>query len=112
MRFLRERAKGRENAFKGPLRELNLSHPPCKSYAANQAYYLRGQLAQLLLRGLQMQLLPETAQGHGLGPLIRQVVRSVARLTRSGRRLRLDFAGSNRRLGWLGQAWLCLQPPG
>ena len=109
----RHRAKqGQENAFKGPLRELNLHHPPCKSYAANQAYYLCGQLAQLLLRGLQMQLLPETAQGHGLGPLVRQVVRSVARLTRSGRRLRLHFARSNRRLGWLEQAWLCLEPPG
>ena len=59
-----------------------------------------------------MQLLPETAQGHGLGPLVRQVVRSVARLTRSGRRLRLHFARSNRRLGWLEQAWLCLEPPG
>ncbi len=52
----RHRAKqGQENAFKGPLRELNLHHPPCKSYGANQAYYLCGQLAQLLLRGLQIQ---------------------------------------------------------
>ena len=33
----RHRAKqGQENAFKGPLRELNLHHPPCKSYGANQ----------------------------------------------------------------------------
>ena len=100
----RHRAKqGQENAFKGPLRELNLHHPPCKSYGANQADYLCGQVAQLLLRGLPIQMLPEAAQGHGLGPLIRQVVRSVARLTRSGRRLRLRFARSNRRLGWLAE---------
>ena len=44
--------------------------------------------------------------------MIRPVVRSVARLTRSGRRLRLRFARSNRRLGWLAAAWLCLEPPG
>ena len=54
-------------------------------------------------------MLPEMAQGHGLGALIRQVVRSVARLTRSGRRWQLDFAGSNRGLA---QAWLRLEPPG
>ena len=71
-----------------------------------------GQLAQLLMRGLQIQMLPETAQGHGPGPLIRQVVRRVARLTRSGRRLQPHFACSNRRLDWLAQAWLCLEPPG
>ena len=70
--------------FKGPPRELNLHRPPCKSYAANQAYYLCGQLAQLLLRGLQMQLLPETAQGPGLGALVRQLVRSAAREATEG----------------------------
>lgn len=50
---------------------------------------LRGQPSLLPVRavgataaaGLQIQMLSETAQGHGLGPLIRQVVRSVARLT-------------------------------
>ena len=94
------------------MRELNLHHPPCKSYAADQAYYLCVQLEQLLLRGLQIQMLPQAAQWHGLGPLIRQVVRSVARLTRSGRRLRPHFAHSSRRPGWLAQAWLCLEPPG
>ena len=109
----RHRAKqGQENAFKGPLQELNLHHPPCKSYAANQAYYLCGQLAQLLLRGLQAQMLPETAQGHGLGVLIRQLVRSVAHLTRSGRRWRLHCARGNLRLAWLAQAWGSLEPPG
>ncbi|MCY4189091.1 MAG: hypothetical protein OXD30_11475, partial [Bryobacterales bacterium] len=102
--LVRRRAKqGQENACKGPLPELNLHHPPCKSYAANQAYYLCG---------LPAQMLPETAQGHGLGVLIRQLVRSVARLTRSGRRWRLHFARGNLRLAWLAQAWGSLEPPG
>ena len=41
--------QGQENAFKGPLIDLDLHHPPCRSFHANQAYYLCGQLAQLLL---------------------------------------------------------------
>lgn len=109
----RHRAKqGQENAFKGPLRDLNLHHPPCKSYAANQAYYLCGQIAQLLLRGVQYQMLPAEARQHGLGPLIRQVVGTVARLVRSGRRRQLQFGRCNLRLDWLEHAWLRLEPPG
>lgn len=42
---LRHRAKqGRENAFKGPLRDMDPHHPPCRSYRANQAFYALGQI--------------------------------------------------------------------
>lgn len=107
----RHRGKqGQENALKGPLSELGLHHPPCRSYRANQAFYLCGQIAQLLLRSLQYQMLPEAARRHGLRPLIRHLVRSVGRLLRSGRRQRLLFGRGNYRLDWLVYAAGRLEP--
>lgn len=107
----RHRGKqGQENALKGPLSELGLHHPPCRSYQANQAFYLCGQIAQLLLRSLQYQMLPEAAREHGLRPLIRHLVRSVGRLVRSGRRQRLLFGRGNYRLDWLVYAAGRLEP--
>jgi len=96
------RAKqGQENAFKGPLQEMDLHHPPCRAFRANQAFYLCGQLAQTLLVAVQHFALPTEARRHGLRPLIRHLVRTAARLVRSGRRLRLDFAKSAFRVDWL-----------
>ncbi len=47
----RHRGKqGQENAFQGPLTDLGLHHPPCRSHAANQGFHLGGQIAQQLLR--------------------------------------------------------------
>jgi hypothetical protein len=98
----RHRGKqGQENAFKGPLIDLDLHHPPCRRFHANQAFYVCGQIAQLLLRAVQYQLLPTAARRHGLRPLIRHLMRTVARLVRSGRRWRLDFAKNNFHLDWL-----------
>jgi hypothetical protein len=93
--------QGQENAFKGPLIDLDLHHPPCRSFHANQAYYLCGQLAQLLLRMIQYRLLPPKARTHGIRPLIRHLIRSTARLVRHARRWRLDFAKTAFRLDWL-----------
>ena len=56
----RHRGKqGQENAFKGPLIDLDLHHPPCRKFRANQAFYICGQLAQML---------PARARRHGLRP--------------------------------------------
>ena len=101
----RHRAKqGQENAFKGPPTELDLHHPPCHSYKANQAFYWCGQIAQLLLLALQYQVPPEKARQHGLGPLIRHFVRNAGRLCKSGRSLKLLFGRYNHRLDWLMRA--------
>ncbi len=98
----RHRGKqGQENAFKGPLIDMDLHHPPCRRFHANQAFYACGQMAQVLLRAVQYELLPTDARKHGLRPLIRYLMRTVARLVRTGRRWRLDFAKSNFRLDWL-----------
>ena len=98
----RHRGKqGQENAFKGPLIDMGLHHPPCRQLTANQAFYTCGQIAQLLLMAIQYQWLPEPARKHGLRPLIRYLMRSVARLVKTGRRYRLDFAKTNFNLDWL-----------
>ncbi len=45
--------QGQKHAFQGPLTDLGLHHPPCRSHAVHQGFYLGGQIAQLLLRLLQ-----------------------------------------------------------
>ncbi len=102
--------QGQEHAFQGPLTDLGLHHPPCRSHAANQGFYLGGQIAQLLLRLLQYQALPSEARQHGLRPLIRYFVCSVGRLTRSARRLRLLCSRSNLWLDWLLPAGSRMEP--
>ena len=101
--------QGQENAFKGPLIDMDLHHPPCRRFHANQAFYQCGQIAQILLRALQYQLLPVSARHHGLRPLIRHAIRSVARLVHTGRRLRLDFAKTTHHLEWLLHASIQLE---
>ena len=101
----RHRGKqGQENAFKGPLRDLDPHHPPCRKLLANQVFYACGQLAQMLLRAVQFNLLPKSARKHGLRPLIRHFIRTVARLVKAAGRRRLDFAKSNLRLDWIYRA--------
>ncbi len=81
--------QGQENAFKGPLTDLDLQHPPCRSHAAQQGFSLGGQIAQLLLW-----LLPDAARQPGLRPLIRYCGGSVGWL-------RLLCNRSNLRWDWL-----------
>jgi hypothetical protein len=93
--------QGQENAQKGPLIDLDLHHPPCQKLDANRAFYTCGQLAQILLIATQYQLLPNAARRHGLRTLIRDLVRTAARLVRHGRKLVLKFAKTALRLDWL-----------
>jgi hypothetical protein len=93
--------QGQENAQKGPLIDLDLHHPPCQRLDANRAFYTCGQLAQMLLTAVQYQLLPQAARRHALRTLIRDLVRTAARLVRHGRKLVLKFAKSALRLDWL-----------
>ncbi len=93
--------QGQEHAFQGPLTDLGLQHPPCRSHAAHQGFHLGGQIAQLLLRLLPYQALLSAARQPELQPLIRYCVGSVGRLTHSARRL---GSRSNLRLAWGGAA--------
>ena len=88
----RHRGKqGQENAFKGPLIDLDLHHPPCRKFRANQAFYICGQIAQVLLRAVQYQLLagprpapwpaaPDPLSGSGRGKAGAQRPALAARL--------------------------------
>ena len=81
--FQRYRAKqGWENGFNGPLREMDLHHPPTACFLGNQLYYTCGLLAQQLLVAMQYDMLPADARACGLRPLIRDVIGTVAKLTR------------------------------
>ena len=98
----RHRGKqGQENAFKGPLRDLDLHHPPCRKLQVNQAFHTCGQLAQMLLRSVQFDLLPREARKHGLRSIIRYFIRTVAQLVRASDHWQLNFAKSNCRIRWL-----------
>ena len=96
--------QGQENAQKGPLIDLDLHHPPCKKFHANQAFYACGQIAQILLRALQYRALPKVERKHGIRPLIRKLVRSVGRLTCSGKKWTLKFVKTTVALDWLWEA--------
>ncbi len=100
--------QGQENAFQGPLTDLGLHHPPCRSHVANQGFYLGGQIA--LLRLLPYQALPSAARQPGLRPLSWYCVGSVGRLTRSARRLRRLCSRSNLWWDWLLQAASRMEP--
>lgn len=64
-----------------------------RSYRANQAFYALGQIAQMLLRAVQFTKLPRSARRHGIRPVIRHVMRAVARLVHSARQWRLTSPG-------------------
>ena len=106
----RHRAKqGQENAFKGPLIDLGLHHPPCRSYRANQAFYALGHIAQALLRAVQFTALPKGARRHGIRQVIRHVMCAAAHMIRTARRIGLRFAKTSFRLDWLYQAMTTLE---
>ena len=106
----RHRGKqGQENAFKGPLIDMDLHHPPCRSYRANQAFYALGQIAQVLLRAVQCTALPQSARRHGIRAIVRYVMRSSAHMVRTARRLCWRFAKTNFRLDGLYPAMTTLE---
>ena len=110
---LRHRGRqGQENAFKGPLRDMDPHHPPCRGHRANQAFHALGQIAQALLRAVRFTALPKKARGHGIRQVIRHVMRTAAHMVRAARRTCLRFAKTNFRLDWLYQAMVRLEARG
>jgi len=96
--------QGQENAQKGPLIDLDLHHPPCRRFLANRAYYTLGQIAQILLTAAQYLLLPKTARIHGIRMVIRDLIRTAAKLVRHARRWTLLFSKNAKRLDWINHA--------
>ncbi len=83
---------------------MDLHHPTTRCFLGNQLYDTCGLIAQQLFVTMQYGMLPTTARSCGLRPLIRDVIGTVAKLTRSGRRDRLAFGKTNPKLDWLLQA--------
>jgi hypothetical protein len=101
----RHRGKqGQENAFKGPLIHLDLHHPPCLGFHANQAFYLAGQIAQMLLVALKLRLLPKAAANVTIRTVIRDLVRIPGKIVSHARRLKLVFPKTCPRLDWIAHA--------
>jgi len=101
----RHRGKqGQENALKGPLIDLDLHHPPCSRFNANRAFYIAGQLAQLLLCAVQFKLLPHNARKHGIRTIMRELIRTASKVVRHARRIILRFAKTSLRLDWIAYA--------
>lgn len=101
--------QGMENEFKGPLEALDLHHPPCLRFVANQMFYACGQLAHVLLRAVQYRLLPSRDYRRTIRTVIHDLVRTVARVVRSGRKRRLLFARTTWRLDWIHHAAVQLE---
>ncbi len=90
---------------------MDLHHPPCRGYRANQAFYALGHIAQVLLRAVQYTVLPKKARRHGIRPIIRYVMRTAAHMVRSARQSCVRFAKNNFRLDWLYHAMVTLEAP-
>ncbi len=93
--------QGQENVLKGPLRDLGLHHPPCQRFVANQAYYTLGQIAYLLIVGLQYNLLPEEAKRCRPCTIIKHFLRVAAKVVRHARRLKVWFTKQILHLDWI-----------
>ena len=93
--------QGQENLLKGPLRDLGLHHPPCQRFVANRAYYTLGQIAHLLLVGLQHKLLPEVARKCRPQTVIKHFLRVAAKVVRHARRLKVWFTKQIVHIDWI-----------
>ena len=101
---LRHRGRqGQENAFKEPLRDMDLHHPPCRGCRANRAFHALGRIAQVPLHTAQFTALPKRAHRHRIRSVIRCVMRTAAH------RVRLRFAKTNFRLDWPYGAMISLE---
>ena len=103
----RHRSKqGQENLHKGPLIHLDLHHPPCQKFDANQAYYIAGQIAHNLLVALKFELLPEQARSHSIRTIMRDLVRTGAKLVKKARKFILKFSKClpDRSILWINHA--------
>lgn len=106
----RHRSKqGLENKFKVPLIALDLHHPPCSCFQANRAFYIAGQIAQILLVGAKLKLLPQEARKYGIRTLIRDLVRVAGKLVRHARKWKLLFSKSALRIEWLYHAAVVIE---
>lgn len=85
--FPRHHHKGvLEHGFTNLLSDLDLHHPPCSRFAANEMWYALGALAHNLLRAVQILHMEPEAQSHRLRQLIRWWMTVPVKISRHAHR--------------------------
>lgn len=99
--FERHRLKGdKERPFSELLSDFDLHHPPCKSLAANNAYYLLAALAYNFLMALKAIYLPPEHQPKRVRTLLQHLLIIPVEIKRHARGMKAVFFAP---AGWL--AW-------
>ena len=75
-----------EHGFTNLLTDLDLHHPPCSRFAANEMWYTLGALAHNLLRAVQILHMQSAQQSHRLRQLIRWWMTVPVKLSRHAHR--------------------------
>jgi hypothetical protein len=108
--FARHHHKGAlEHGFSNLLGDLDLHHPPCSRFAANEMWYTLGALAHNLLRAVQILHMAEDQQQLRLRQIIRWWMTVPVRLTRHAHRTSARYFVPRAALDWwrvmLGKVW-------
>lgn len=98
-----------EHGFTNLLSDLDLHHPPCSRFAANEMWYTLGALAHNLLRAVQILHMEPDQQSHRLRQLIRWWMTVPVKLSRHAHRTRARYFVPKATLTWwramLGKVW-------
>lgn len=97
----RHQLKGdKERLFSQVLTDLDMHHPPCKSLAANQAFYALGTLAHNLLQAIKLIHLPDHEQPIRIRTLLHVLMLIPVQFKRHARKLKAVCCVSSQWLPW------------
>jgi hypothetical protein len=97
----RHKLKGdKERQFSQVLTDLDMHHPPCKSLAANQAFYALGTLAHNLLQAIKLIHLPDHEQPVRIRTLLHTLMLIPVQFKRHARKLKAVCCVSSQWLPW------------
>ena len=98
-----------EHGFTNLLSDLDLHHPPCSRFDANQMWYTLGALAHNLLRAAQILHMEDEQQAHRLRQVIRWWMSVPVKLSRHAHRTCARYFVPKATLSWwrvmLGTIW-------
>ena len=89
-----------EHGFTNLLSDLDLHHPPCQRFAANEMWYTLGALAHNLLRAVQLLHMQEDQQSHRVRQLIRWWMTVPVKISRHAHRSSARYYVPRAALDW------------
>lgn len=89
-----------EHGFTNLLSDLDLHHPPCSRFAANEMWYALGAFAHNLLRAVQILSMGAGQQTHRLRQLMRWWMTVPVKLSRHARRTTARYFVPKAALNW------------